>query len=113
MGPAARFNPWPVGPTERQRIGGEALHTEAPRRPPQGANFLLRTIPDEAFTFREGSRHFSPVDDSALFPYMLVNIGSGVSIIQVDEHGHQRISGTNIGGGASTHPQCPASCRKS
>ena len=34
-----------------------------------------------------------------LFPYLLVNIGSGVSIIKVTETGHERISGSNIGGG--------------
>lgn len=34
------------------------------------------------------------------FPCMLVNIGSGVSIIKVDENGkYERISGTSLGGG--------------
>ena len=38
--------------------------------------------------------------DSPLFPYLLVNIGSGVSIIKVDGVGtHERVSGTNLGGG--------------
>ena len=34
------------------------------------------------------------------FPCMLVNIGSGVSVIKVDEYGkYERISGTSLGGG--------------
>ena len=35
-----------------------------------------------------------------LYPYMLCNIGSGVSIVQVNgEHSYQRVSGTALGGG--------------
>lgn len=40
--------------------------------------------------------------DSELFPYLLVNIGSGVSIIRVDGPGegqHTRVSGSSVGGG--------------
>lgn len=34
------------------------------------------------------------------YPCMLVNIGSGVSIVKIDEQGHfERISGTSLGGG--------------
>lgn len=34
------------------------------------------------------------------YPCMLVNIGSGVSIVKIDEEGHfERISGTSLGGG--------------
>ena len=39
-------------------------------------------------------------DPSPQFPCMLVNIGSGVSIIKVDDFGKfERISGTSLGGG--------------
>lgn len=40
--------------------------------------------------------------DAELFPYLLVNIGSGVSIIRVDGPGegqHTRVSGSSVGGG--------------
>lgn len=40
--------------------------------------------------------------DAQLFPYLLVNIGSGVSIIRVDGPGegqHVRVSGSSVGGG--------------
>jgi hypothetical protein len=39
------------------------------------------------------------VGDS-FFPYLLVNIGSGVSILRVDDYGRfERVSGTSVGGG--------------
>jgi len=65
-----------------------------------GANFLLRAIRDEAFTHHEGHKQFVQLDQNELFPYLLVNIGSGVSMIKVDEEGqYERVSGTNVGGG--------------
>ncbi|CAN6578353.1 unnamed protein product [Malus baccata var. baccata] len=57
-----------------------------------GANFLLKAIRHEAFTHKEGQKEFVQIDQNELFPYLLVNIGSGVSMIK-------RISGTNVGGG--------------
>ncbi|XP_047316835.1 pantothenate kinase 2 [Impatiens glandulifera] len=65
-----------------------------------GANFLLKTIRHEAFTHMEGRKEFVQIDQNELFPYLLVNIGSGVSIIKVDGDGKfERVSGTNVGGG--------------
>ncbi|KAL9243146.1 hypothetical protein vseg_017070 [Gypsophila vaccaria] len=65
-----------------------------------GANFLLKAIRHEAFTHMEGHKQFVQIDQNDLFPYLLVNIGSGVSIIKVDGEGKfQRVSGTNVGGG--------------
>ncbi|KAI3454489.1 hypothetical protein Pfo_011152 [Paulownia fortunei] len=65
-----------------------------------GANFLLKAIRHEAFTHMEGQKEFVQIDSNDLFPYLLVNIGSGVSIIKVDGDGmFQRVSGTNVGGG--------------
>ena len=68
-----------------------------------GANFLLQAIRDEAFTFTEGRKNYVAHKDGShdddLFPYLLVNIGSGVSIIKVDTDGFERVGGTNIGGG--------------
>ena len=43
---------------------------------------------------------FEEVDERHLFPYLLVNIGSGVSILKVTgENQFQRVSGTSCGGG--------------
>ena len=52
----------------------------------KGCNFLLKNIPDEAFIFqRRGNPdyHFQSSEADAIFPYLLVNIGSGVSILKV------------------------------
>ncbi|XP_019463839.1 PREDICTED: pantothenate kinase 2-like isoform X1 [Lupinus angustifolius] len=65
-----------------------------------GANFLLKAIRHEAFTHMEGQKEFLQIDHNDLYPYLLVNIGSGVSIIKVDGDGKfERVSGTNVGGG--------------
>ncbi|XP_038982983.1 LOW QUALITY PROTEIN: pantothenate kinase 2-like [Phoenix dactylifera] len=65
-----------------------------------GANFLLKAIRHEAFTHMEGEKEFVQIDHNDLFPYLLVNIGSGVSMIKVEGDGKfQRVSGTNVGGG--------------
>ncbi|TKY73505.1 Pantothenate kinase 2 [Spatholobus suberectus] len=65
-----------------------------------GANFLLKAIRHEAFTHMEGRKEFVQIDPNDLFPYLLVNIGSGVSMIKVDGDGKfERVSGTNVGGG--------------
>ncbi|CDP12422.1 unnamed protein product [Coffea canephora] len=65
-----------------------------------GANFLLKAIRHEAFTHMEGHKAFVQIDQNDLFPYLLVNVGSGVSIIKVDGDGKfERVSGTNVGGG--------------
>ncbi|KAK4264336.1 hypothetical protein QN277_025532 [Acacia crassicarpa] len=65
-----------------------------------GANFLLKAIRHEAFTHMEGQKEFVQIDPNDLFPYLLVNIGSGVSMLKVDGDGKfERVSGTNVGGG--------------
>ena len=55
-----------------------------------GCNFLLKNIPDEAFVYQ---RHGNPDykfqtgdHQEGLFPYLLVNIGSGVSMLKVNKH---------------------------
>lgn len=65
-----------------------------------GANFLLKSVHDEAFTYMDGQKEFAQIDHDDLYPYLLVNIGSGVSMIKVDGPGKfERVSGTNVGGG--------------
>lgn len=52
----------------------------------KGCNFLLKNIPDEAFIYqRHGNPEykFQMTDPDVVFPYLLVNIGSGVSFIKV------------------------------
>ncbi|XP_047307659.1 pantothenate kinase 1 isoform X2 [Impatiens glandulifera] len=65
-----------------------------------GANFLLKTVHPEAYTYMDGQKEYVQIDHNDLYPYLLVNIGSGVSMIKVDgENLYERVSGTSIGGG--------------
>jgi pantothenate kinase len=65
-----------------------------------GCNFLLKAVQHEAFTYENSQLNFVDIDPTGVYPYLLVNIGSGVSMVRVDGEGkHQRVSGTNIGGG--------------
>lgn len=66
----------------------------------KGTNLLLKNISDEAFVFdRHGSQQYVFQNaDPNVFPYMLVNIGSGVSVMKVmDEESYERIGGTATG----------------
>ncbi|KAI3965971.1 hypothetical protein MKX01_010928 [Papaver californicum] len=64
-----------------------------------GVNFLLKVFQDEAFTFIEGKKESVDIDENDLFPYILVNIGSGVSMHKVAGDGDSEIiDGTRIGG---------------
>ncbi|EEC06708.1 pantothenate kinase, putative [Ixodes scapularis] len=67
-----------------------------------GCNFLLKNITDEVFEYhRHGNPEykFNNVDPN-VFPYLLVNIGSGVSIMKVEsEDKYERIGGSATGGG--------------
>ncbi|KAI3971390.1 hypothetical protein MKW92_043752 [Papaver armeniacum] len=68
-----------------------------------GANFLLKKTdlvkqtgnPNEAFTFIEGKKESVDIDKNDLFPYLYVNIGSGV--IEGDGN-YETVDGTRIGG---------------
>lgn len=69
----------------------------------KGCNFLLKNIPNEVFIFK---RHETPqykfqvIEPNNVFPYLLVNIGSGVSIMKVEsETKYERIGGSSLGGG--------------
>ena len=66
-----------------------------------GSNFLLRHIPNEVFTvdFDTLELEFKTIEYENIFPYLLVNIGSGVSILKVEsESSYQRVGGSTIGG---------------
>ncbi|KAE9607893.1 hypothetical protein Lal_00040115 [Lupinus albus] len=66
-----------------------------------GANFLLEVVHQEAFTYMGDQKQFVKIDQNDLYPYLLVNIGSGVGMIKVEGDGKfERVSGTSIGGGS-------------
>lgn len=65
-----------------------------------GANFLLKAVRHEAFTYMNGQKEYVQIDQKDLYPYLLVNIGSGVSMIKVESDSKfERVSGTSVGGG--------------
>ena len=57
-------------------------------------------MPQEVFSYTEtGPTHFLEASID-IYPYLLVNIGSGVSMIKVSEKGQfRRVGGTSLGGG--------------
>ncbi|CAD5113104.1 DgyrCDS2294 [Dimorphilus gyrociliatus] len=69
----------------------------------KGCNFLLRNIEDEVFLYQKNERPpyiFQTPDHNTMFPYLLVQCGSGVSVIKVDgPNKFVRIGGSSIGGG--------------
>ncbi|XP_056293118.1 4'-phosphopantetheine phosphatase isoform X2 [Pseudoliparis swirei] len=68
----------------------------------KGCNFVLRNIPHEAFVYTKhaDSEFRFQTTQPDIFPYLLVNIGSGVSIVKVEsEDKFERIGGSSIGGG--------------
>eukprot|EP00808_Paulinella_micropora_P006469 g8424.t1 len=82
----------------------------------KGLNFLLPNFPGECYFWEDaqgksplfprlhkGGAHLQKVRmprSSEIYPYLLVNIGSGVSILKVTgEHTYERVGGTSLGGG--------------
>lgn len=65
-----------------------------------GLDFFITEIPNEVFTYSETDpMHFAEARTD-IYPYLLVNIGSGVSMIKVSgPRAYQRVGGTSLGGG--------------
>jgi type II pantothenate kinase len=70
---------------------------------PIGLDFFINEIPNEVFTYSEECpMDFVPLplQPATIYPYLLVNIGSGVSMIKVSgPRQYERIGGTSLGGG--------------
>lgn len=69
----------------------------------RGGNFLLKNISNEVFAYHKEQSPpyvFQDLNHSEIFPYLIVNIGSGVSMIKVEsENKFERVGGTSMGGG--------------
>ncbi|CAK7893309.1 pantothenate kinase Cab1p [[Candida] anglica] len=73
----------------------------------RGLDWFITKIPNEIFIYdlEEHTTKFIPNPYTAnqdIYPYLLVNIGSGVSMIKVTgpgPHGFERIGGSSLGGG--------------
>ena len=69
-----------------------------------GLNFFVQNhVYQEIFTYNYETKQKCYIGEemlSSFFPYLLVNIGSGVSILRVDGFGkYERVSGSSVGGG--------------
>lgn len=64
-----------------------------------GLDFLVTEIPREVFCYSDGEPMQYVEANTNTYPYLLVNIGSGVSMIKVGKDQYQRIGGTSLGGG--------------
>jgi type II pantothenate kinase len=102
----------------RRDLGVEVLREEEMECLILGLGFIAH-VPEEVFWFSEELVYkvspspsppsyqvtFAPTPNNAgetvpVFPCLVVNIGSGVSIVKVDENGEfERVSGTSLGGG--------------
>ncbi|KAI2610454.1 fumble-domain-containing protein [Hypoxylon sp. NC1633] len=65
-----------------------------------GLDFFITEIPREVFTYSETDPMHFATPNTNIYPYMLVNIGSGVSMLKVSgPRTFERVGGTSLGGG--------------
>ncbi|KAL3309103.1 Pantothenate kinase 4, partial [Cichlidogyrus casuarinus] len=69
----------------------------------KGCAFLLANVPDELFIYDKNQcppQKFLSTNSKETYPFLLVNIGSGISILKVESPSkYTRVGGTSIGGG--------------
>ncbi|KAI0475795.1 fumble-domain-containing protein [Xylariaceae sp. FL0804] len=84
----------------RERLGVDVLREDEMECLIVGLDFFITEIPREVFTYSETDPMHFAQPDSNIYPYMLVNIGSGVSILKVSgPRTYERVGGTSLGGG--------------
>jgi type II pantothenate kinase len=65
-----------------------------------GLDFFITEIPREVFTYSETDPMAFVEPRDNIYPYLLVNIGSGVSFLKVTgPRSYERVGGTSLGGG--------------
>ncbi|KAK5169443.1 uncharacterized protein LTR77_005419 [Saxophila tyrrhenica] len=87
----------------KERLGVDVVREDEMECLIMGLDFFITEIPTEVFTYNDDDPE-NAVDyqdpRSEVYPYLLVNIGSGVSMIKVSGPSqYQRIGGTSLGGG--------------
>ncbi|DBA02599.1 hypothetical protein Poli38472_014495 [Pythium oligandrum] len=94
-----------------EKLGIEILKEDEMDCLIRGLNFVLRHAKDECFTFTDvvldtqglgqaTKKNIPTPPNDELYPFLLVNIGSGVSILKISgESQFERVSGTSLGGG--------------
>ncbi|KAI1499992.1 fumble-domain-containing protein [Biscogniauxia marginata] len=84
----------------RQQLGVDVLREDEMECLIIGLDFFITEIPREVFTYSETDPMHFAQPDANIYPYMLVNIGSGVSILKVSgPRTYERVGGTSLGGG--------------
>ena len=67
---------------------------------PTGLDFFITEIPQEVFSYSEEEPMQFAAPHADIYPYLLVNIGSGVSMVKVSgPRRYERVGGTSLGGG--------------
>jgi type II pantothenate kinase len=75
------------------------MHDELTRAP-AGLDFFISEIPREVFIYSDINPMAFVPPSSRSYPYLLVNMGSGVSMIKVSgPREFERVGGTSLGGG--------------
>ena len=87
----------------KERLGVDVVREDEMACLIKGLDFFIAEIPSEVFTFDdtdpENAVEFQDKSHE-VYPYLLVNIGSGVSMVKVSGPSQfQRIGGTSLGGG--------------
>ncbi|TKA62226.1 hypothetical protein B0A49_10091 [Cryomyces minteri] len=91
----------------RRELGVEVLQWDEMECLIKGLDYLVASGTDEVFTYNTDIPPHSSTDPKryvnsgpATYPYLLVNIGSGVSMVKVMSPGkYVRVGGTSLGGG--------------
>ncbi|KAI5922311.1 fumble-domain-containing protein [Camillea tinctor] len=84
----------------RKQLGVDVLREDEMECLIIGLDFFITEIPREVFTYSETDPMHFAQPDANIYPYMLVNIGSGVSILKVSgPRTYERVGGTSLGGG--------------
>ena len=79
----------------------------------KGMAFLMAHVAAETYTWHGDLPVDRPMDAGIQYPYLLVNVGSGVSFILVrGEHAWERVSGTSVGGEIAMRPKNAAAPRR-
>lgn len=84
----------------REALGVDVLREDEMECLIIGLDFFITEIPREVFTYSEADPMQFIVPHNNIYPYLLVNIGSGVSFLKVTgPRSYQRVGGTSLGGG--------------
>ena len=87
----------------KKRLGVDVVREDEMECLIMGLDFFITEIPTEVFTYDDTDPENAveyQEPRSEVYPYLLVNIGSGVSMIKVSGPSqYQRIGGTSLGGG--------------